>query len=493
MLWSSVAAVTAFALGVEWLAAPIVGVPAGLWLVASGLVLAEAYVKWFAPTRAASLSCALPTWRNFRLPSMALPRFRGSSGFAWPIPAGLGRDELCETLLSVLPEGRVSDAVRGRSRDFPPPSVGLVDRLRPGSVDGVQTVRIGVDLNEREFSLLVPQDEAVTWLTPGVRVRWVRIAAGQFSAARDELAGGGRIDALVRRQVGGSVFAFFPERAGRPAAWLDWFAELPLSYPGLFPSRFDASQVELAGWNAADSTATGIARELIVVGAVLSRSSGRLKPARLIKDRTLDNPGVIDGASDRAMHALAQAFVLHARRPYPRPAAEEPGLVRAAARLLGVWATTHESTFTPVSREALLSAASEGLEHEPVQVLRLAAAQFAAGQERQGVRSILWARRRLRSAGAECLSEPLPFVQSEIELGRAGGLSLGRILAGLTLLWSTRDEEDSNYLRDDVEDDLRHSGWLHGRANDLELIKRVMNELERARKNDLEVPRSMAA
>lgn len=479
MLWSCAGAGTAFVLGVDWLAEPVAGVPAGLWLVGGAIGLAELHARGIAERWARGLTAGRGGWGGLALPSLP---WLSLGGWGWP--RGFKGDELRSAFTDIT--RRAGSGLSGGTR--------LGEKLGLGSVDGVQTVRIGVDLTEREFKELAPEESVSPWIAPGVRVRWFRVPSGQFSAAREDLAAH-KLDALVRRQIGGSVFAFFAERPGKPAAWLDWNADLPLSYPGLFPSRFDAAQVELAGWTAADGSTNAVARELVTSGAVLSRTAARLKPARVFKDRTLDGPEVAEGVSDRALHALADAFLDYARRPFPRPAAsaEQPGLIQAAGRLLAAWASSNEQTLGASDREALLTAASEGMEHEPVQVLRLATAQFAAGQDEQGMRSLLWARRRLRSAGSECVSEPLAFVQSEIEMGRPGGLSLGRIAAGLTLLWATSPAEQADYLRDDISDDLRHSGWLSGRKDDLAVIERVMNELERADANEFELRPSMAA
>lgn len=480
MLWSCAGVGTAYVLGVDWLSQSVAGVPAGLWLVGGSLGLAELHVRRTAARLVDRCSNGLLGGHWGR------PSIDTSGHWAWP--RGLTGEDLRSTLgVWFGREGGVEERARA--------SESLVARLGIGSVDGIQTVRIGVDLTEREFAALVPSGNTNEWLTPDVRVKWVRVPAGQFSSTREELQQSGRLDAIVRRQAGGSVFAFFPERQGRPSAWLDWAAEQPLSYPGVFPSRFDAAQVELAGWSPKDVVQTSLARAMIVAGAVLSRTSARMKSARLFKDRTLDDPARAGGVGDHAMRSLAAAFLDYARRPFPRPtdSVASCGLSHAAGRLLAVWASASESTLGATDREALLIAATEGLEHEPVQVLRLSAAQIAAGQDDQGIRSFLWARRRLRTAGAECESEPLAFVQSEIELGRPGGLSLGRIAAGLTLLWATCPAERSDYLRDDVRDDLRHSGWLRGREQDLALIERVMDELVRADREDQVKARSMAA
>jgi hypothetical protein len=126
----------------------------------------------------------------------------------------------------------------------------------------------------------------------------------------------------------------------------------------------------------------------------------------------------------------------------------------------------------------LASLACEGFEKHAPQVLRLAAAQFAAGHDDDALRSLQWGVRVLRSSNAECTVDPLAFVQSEIELGQPGGLSTGRIAAGLALLWATTETSRHPFLRDDLTDDLRHAGWLMGRDHDRAVLERVMLTLE---------------
>jgi hypothetical protein len=110
--------------------------------------------------------------------------------------------------------------------------------------------------------------------------------------------------------------------------------------------------------------------------------------------------------------------------------------------------------------------------------------QIATGQAEAGIRSLLWARRRLAANAVDCAVDPLPFVQSEIAMACNNDLSLGRVAAGLTLLFATSPVANHPYLREDLADDLNHAGWLSGRSSDRELLMRVMRELETAEQRD---------
>jgi hypothetical protein len=313
----------------------------------------------------------------------------------------------------------------------------------------------------------------------------VRVPAGTFNTARHDLRG---LDAIVRRDTGtltgkgtGSVFVVVPEQETRPASWFDWSILPPLGFASVFPARLDCAQIELAGCNLGDPDQARLASSMMVAAAALSRSSTRIGKPGWFSRQPIGEASNCGGAIQAAFTGMARAFDSTASK---FTSSERPAFVQTAARVVAAWASTAESGLGAEQRERLVAAACEGMENEAQQVLRLGAVQIATGQAEAGIRSLLWARRRLAANAVDCAVDPLPFVQSEIAMACNNDLSLGRVAAGLTLLFATSPVANHPYLREDLADDLNHAGWLSGRSSDRELLMRVMRELETAEQRD---------
>ena len=477
MLWSCAGVCTGYVLGMQSLAEPALGLPLGAWLVGGSIALSH-----IAASRAAagSASSRFPLRRSIANTVTFLQPCEDRLERLWDSGTdalGWGRIESLTQRAATLPL-RAARSVRTLEHVSP------LARLREGSVDGVKSLRIGVDLNDADASHLI--NAGAGTLNSSLRIQWVRTPAGAFNSAREDLRG---LDALVRRKVDrpgdpGRTFAFVPEDRDRPAGWFDWSIVPPLSFASLFPTRLDPAQVELGGANLGDPDQARLAAAMVVAAAAMGRADCRVRDGRWVARPSIGNPTDPTGPIASAMNNLCAAFETVTVKFAAHHQPDCPPFMRAAARLVGAWASTSDLALNADRREKLLTLAAEGMETEPQQVLRVAAGQFAVGNEQAGIRSLLWARRRLRATAAECAVDPLAFVQSEIELGRPGGMSLGRVAAGLTLLWSTCPPERHAYLREDLLDDLGHAGWLMGREQDRELLTRIMDELDRAEHSD---------
>lgn len=444
---------TAKALGLEWLAAPILGVPSGLWVVGMSMLLAQ--YRHQRRLEMADASAAGLLSSRIAIPPIALPSLRDR------IPTA---DHVTGVLEIVGVPAASWEQARKRVNQI---GAKVLPSTQP-------TIRVGVDLCESDREAIFRAGEGETaLLNCGVPVEWVKAPSGLVSDAERDLAG---LDALVRRERRGDVNIFIPESADRPAAWHDWSMPMPLGYAAVFPPRIDPSRVALSGCDLNDPNAALAAARIALACAMLGRTPPRIGGRRFLGGRTglahLAAPG---GPIDDLMMRLGDSLRAEdTDRPVP-----VPGYLRAAARAVGAWVTRSDCGLSEAHRVELAATAARWIEDEPEATLRAAAMCFATGDSEQALRLLAAAGTRLREAGRRCESDPLAFIMSEVELGEPGRTTLGRIAAGLGLLWATSPEANMPYLRDDLMDELAHAGWLADRAEDVQMLQRVVEALQR--------------
>lgn len=471
LAWCAVTA-TAHALGATWLASPVLGLPAGLWLIGMGVGTPSA----LRAARSASRRRAAPR----RAPAGWVSTARRWP--EWP-PA--------RALADVLTSG-LSRAMDLAWRAGMPGVAGLAalhDRLpwpaRP--------VRIALAVGESAASALAG--------APGVvECEVVRQQAdpGRWSDPAEE----GRFDAVVREGPAGLEVGT-PEALGHEASWYDWSDERPLSYAGVFPMRVDCARLSLAGLSMRSDRDAGLARALIETAAVLSRSQHRLTAAdRVLGRRPIDEErdGSTAAEGVRGVREPAEACLKDLafrvqsfdvdRRPTPAE--------RAAARVVSAWLSTRPLS---ADEEADIAARRRGIESaalvagdEPEVMLRLAAVRFASMDDDAGYDALWRADRILRDRQTLPGSDQFLFLQAEIDMGPYGPMTLGRAAAGICLLCATTPVERIPYVRDDLIDDMRYSGWLVGRDQDRAMLMEVFRRLERIRRSErMGLPSAAAA
>lgn len=520
LLWASAGACVGHALGMEWLTDMVLGVPAGLWLVGSVTYLAHVRTRratassgqeagesaWALPKPigaavqhtteafaaavswlAASLSDS-ERWRYLKrvmtrrvdvpMFDVRLPELSGRARF----PRLHGVQELRAALNA--PAQAATDALTHAAAEVAGGMGASVKRLKGARASGVdRPIRIGLDVREAEFNALTSASSRLHLDPQAFTV--TRHAPGAFVDSAREIE---RVDALVRRSPDNDrgLYAFLPEDEAWPAAWYDWSIEPPLCFASVFPARLDCARLTLGACDLSRVVQAELVGALVAAAAAYARHPARTPGSAwsLCASPTAAEMQTVVARQHQAMAALAEAFDRLVSDSTERSVAPKE-LLTSASNVLSAWCSTqdHQSSGGKGSgvcaerRMQLAALASEGFEKHAPQVLRLAAAQLAAGQDDDALRSLQWAVRVLRSAHAECSVDPLVFVQSEIELGQPGGLSTGRIAAGLTLLWATTDSSRHPFLREDLADDLRHAGWLMGRDHDRGVIERVMQLL----------------
>lgn len=466
LIGSCVLVMTAYTLGWEWLAKSFIGMPMGLWAVGLAMLFAQYRHQMQQDARAHPMA---------------------GDGISAGFPTSLGSARLTLPKLSL---DRVKDVLPTADRvsgvlELVGVPVGSVDHAKRKLADVTSkvvphhgTLRIGVDLAEADAKELIAY--GLHEQNIGVPVEWVKARSGLVTDVENDMAASG-LDVLIRRERRGDINLFVAEHPDRPAAWPDWGQTLPLGYAGVFPPRVDPARVVLAGCDLQNETHATLAAQMVLACAMLARVPGRAGvPAGNAISRAMAGrvsmPELIepDGPLASMMRRIARSVTGVKKSD----GGATPGFVRAAARACSACLSSME---TRVGVEATLDAvatATELVRDEPEAVLRLAAAQVAAGEIADAHQSLTSACMMLRRFDRRCDADPLAFIMSEVEVGTPGRMTLGRIAAGIGLLWATTPRESQDHIREDLMDDLAHAGWLRDRPEDVNLLKGVLGALE---------------
>lgn len=284
-------------------------------------------------------------------------------------------------------------------------------------------------------------------------VRWVDLAGPGASSHH------GPLDAAV--SAGNGLLRITTrESEEREASWYDWSNPRPLSYSSVFPLRVDPSRLTLGEWDGASPEAVAA---LAVAAAALSRSPARLTLADRLAGRRAVSAATVDAAMQRLVEVALDEDC-------------PPALRAPALRAAGAYLSTAERADAAL-RLRVARAAASALPGEPEAHLRLAAACFAGMDDEAGYDAAARAELLIRSTRPEPIQNHLAFLQSEVELGLPTPATLGRVAAGIALVCACAPVERVPYMRDDLLDDLRYSGWLVGRDQDravlIELFRRL--------------------
>lgn len=444
---------TAYWLGASWLGNPALGLPAGVWVV----ILTVAWAKLIqererhSPARLADLS---PVDTN--------PGLDG--GLRWPRNAAASR--VLDTTARAASAG-VELVTRTVARGVEETLCAWHDRLAWPA----RPVRVGLAVGP-ELARSIVECEGSS------RVEWFTLPYGVTGPGACERY---VLDAAVGGGPGTGVTVFTSVAQGREAAWYDWAGQRPLSYASVFPGRTDAERVTLEGAARLPQDHT-LVRALIESAAVLSRTTERLNLGDRIRGRRpltaidrLTRFGEHSDPVDECVRRVGELLIADERRAYGA------GELRGAARVVSAYLAGRAGEPDESDRRHVESAA-EIAGDEPEVMLRLGAVRIGAGDDEGGVEALLEADRLLRGKPPAHSADQLLFVQSEIENGSGGRMTLGRVAAGICILAVTSPAERLAYLRDDLLDEMRHSGWLLGEQADRALLQEVFRALERARR-----------
>jgi hypothetical protein len=423
-------------LGMSWLRTPVLGIPVGLWLIATVQV---------------------QTWLMRR--SLGQLRIVPSEQGA----AGVFGKYVGRSLAAAWECGRAMARSLRVPRDW---FTGFEDKLtiRVGSgLPTSETLRIGLDAGPEVR-------DAITSQPTEVEVEWVTLSPGADDQATLRRH---RLDALVRTPSGGGTPAMrivTLEHPEREAGWYDWSTQRPLTYASVFPVRVDPTQVTLDAVDVSNAAESALVASLVRSAAALSRTPGRLRLSDRLVGRgpsTTSEAGVRTPTSllDRAMLELAGRVIEHGR-PGSRASL-------AAARAVGAWLASTEAWLDITFRRKGVEAAAAILPTECEAHLRAAAVRLAMFDDDAAFAALREAGRIIRAGSHQHVGEHLAFLQAELELGSPNPLTLGRVGAGICLVCASTTPDRAAFIRGDLMDDVRHSAWLVGRDQDRQLLGEI--------------------
>jgi len=436
-----------YMLGAEWLANTAMGIPAGAWLV----ILATAGSKLVVDERAKAQPVD---------DARAAPNTRAG----WPEGSVAG------SLLDA--SGRITGAaVRVVDRGLRTDVQGLISAAHDTLPWPTRPLRIGVRAGS-ELLRTLPEARGtcpVDWFT-------MSGSSDTSGACRRHL-----LDAVIWSRADQAEI-LTNVAPGAEASWYDWAQRRPLTYASVFPHTIDPDRVTLAADSGALQAGPRIVRALLEAAAALSRRPERLDLSDRLRGRRPDDDiAARDGLhpteepsrlGDGALDALAEALAGDC------DPARASRLDRIAARV----ATAHLAArdMDDQRRLQLMEHAARVAGDEPEVLLRLAAARFGAHLDGPAFEALARADWALRDTPGTPPPDPFEFIQGELNHGGGGTLSVGRVAAGICLLCAHTPRERLKFLRDDLLDDMRYSGWLIGSDPDRRLLMDVFCVLERA-------------
>ncbi len=448
---------TAVWLGAEWPRLPALGMPFGVWVVAVGFA-GVTLLQWIGSNRetAAGAESGSETTGPRRASPVTTTDSKSrvtstlsmTPGQWWSGALNAGWRSLRRACSSLATTNERLAAIERRW-------CARIDRR----AESAGPLRVGVSLPPEQAAALVAESGTLP-------LEWMALPSGQGAQQALEEH---HLDAVIRSAAHGPSCLMTKEHPGQDGFWYDWSRARPLSYASVFGARVDPSQVTLDLEESLAAGGASVVRAVVETAAALSRTPARLS----LSDRLRGRLPWSDSSEESSLLRLAETLAA--------PGVARTSAAQAGARAVGAWLTSTQSPVNIETRRRLVEATSELLGEEPESLLRLAAVRFAAWDDGAALDALLRADRAIRAGGAEPVVDHLAFLQAEVELGVPDPMTLGRVAAGICLVCSSGPAERIPYIRDDISDDLRYSGWLIGRDQDRALLMEVFRALERAR------------
>lgn len=491
---------TGHALGGAWLSEPSLGLPLGLWIVAAVGGASWMTTRGTRPTVAAPVRtvraaaptavvtredaevdeapAAEPTFEEAEFEEAEFEEAQVEEAQAQEAPAEPSLPARASRIKCTWPGSWLPSAglgvLSGLARTFEGPggSEGGMANSIAGWMDGRPTptraLRVGVMLDDWAFGTLSEGGAS--------DMEWLVSEGTPLEAMRR-----GNLDAVVTAGAEGatdSMVVRTREHSAKEAAWFDWGAERPISYFSVFPMRMDPNRVTLpgllAGIERRDPAAVESARRMIRLAALCGRYPARLTLADRISGRTSIPRG--GGGLDLTADAFREAA---GALGDTKSAAD-----RIAARVASAWIATAPDSLGDDQRCALADRVLRVCGDEAEVLLRVAAVRLAMLDENLGVDALIRADRMIRQRGTIEGLDHLRLLQAELEHGTFGGMTIGRVAAGVCLACAVTPADRIAFLKDDLVDDFRLSSWLVGRDKEHAILLTVFRELERNRRAD---------
>ncbi len=444
---SAAIVITAHLLGARWLSAPLLGLPFGLWIIALVFVLWRRgwlnLLDTAMPLRARRPRLDLSPVTERKIAPLLRPWIAGTTA------AG-------NVLRSLWSLDRTSFDEIGDS----------MTRALDGRPELADPIHIAIKGTRSQAEPLRDQHAAVP-------VRWQLLEASDDTNEHE-------FDLVFQFDAEQGGIATLPEHDHRSATWFDWAKPRPLSFASVFPHQNDPAQFTVGVLPTVDEP-NPLIGAMLVAAAVQGRVPSRLTLFDRLRGRIpLDGeemPGTVDPGAFRAKAMRRIHELLVQSDP-----ANATVIERTAASILNAWLVTPSARIDIEERRDMMERSCLFIPDRPEAWLRLAAVRIADLDDKAGIEAILRAEPLVRATREQLIFDQTEFVQSELELGGAGSMTLGRVAAGFCLLAGQHEFERLEFLRDDLLEELDHVGWLVGRDQDTNLLRNIMNELHRVRR-----------
>ena len=129
----------------------------------------------------------------------------------------------------------------------------------------------------------------------------------------------------------------------------------------------------------------------------------------------------------------------------------------------------------------MIDAAAGVLPGEPEPALRAVAVEFADLDDAAAMEAVVRAESVMRDHAHLTVADTGAFLQSEIDCGVSGPLTVGRVAAGICMMCALTEPARLQFLREDLAEDLRFAPWLIGRDADARVLIEVVRTIEQAR------------
>jgi hypothetical protein len=242
--------------------------------------------------------------------------------------------------------------------------------------------------------------------------------------------------------------------------------------------------ISLPGQEIDYSRSSELIRLLAEAAALLSRTPVRIGiEDRLRGRRPVQLPQVRwSGPTEMSDHTRSLIAVMNrlGERVADREPREDSPALRAAARATSAWFASASINQDSELRRRCIESARRLLKDEPEHALRAVAAHVASYDDISALEAAVHAERIVR-IDQQLDERTLAFLQSEIDCGLAGPMTVGRIAAGICMACAVTSNERLPFFRDDLAEDLRYAGWMLGREGDELFLLEVVRRIEAAR------------
>jgi len=155
---------------------------------------------------------------------------------------------------------------------------------------------------------------------------------------------------------------------------------------------------------------------------------------------------------------------------------------RVASRLMSAWAACggsgnlHEEASL---RRMAVDIAGVVMDDEVETLLRVGAVRLADGDDGVGLEALERATKLLKGTVLQNPPDQVLFILAELQGVRMDPYAIGRVAGGLTLVGATTPRELFPHLRDDILDEMQHTGALIDLEQDQLIVMKTLGMLER--------------